>query len=67
VNEGVRIAEPSAKTKIDEIDKVIRGAPPDKNIVGFDIAVNNVSRVNKFQKGKLVLEFRKYIYNNKTQ
>jgi hypothetical protein len=67
VNEGVRIAEPSGKTKIDEMDKAIGGAPPDKNIVGFDIAVNNVSRVDKFQKEKLVLEFKKCIYNNKTQ
>jgi hypothetical protein len=67
VNEGARIVEPSGETKIDEMDKVIEGALPDKNIVGFDIAVNNVSRVDKFQKKKLVLEFRKCIYNNKTQ
>jgi hypothetical protein len=67
VNEGARIAEPSGETKINERDKAIGGAPPDKNIVGFDIAVNNVSRVNKFQKEKLALEFKKCIYNNKTQ
>jgi hypothetical protein len=66
VNEGARIAEPSGETKIDEMDKAIGGALPDKNIVRFDIAVNNVSRVDKFQKEKLVLEFRKCIYNNKT-
>jgi hypothetical protein len=67
VNEGARILEPSGKTKINEMDKAIGGALPDKNIVGFDIAVNNVSRVDKFQKEKLVLEFRECIYNNKTQ
>jgi hypothetical protein len=48
VNEGARITEPSGKTKIDEMDKAIGGALPDKNIVGFDIAVNNVLRVDKF-------------------
>jgi hypothetical protein len=67
VNEGARITEPSGETKIDEMDKAIGGALPDKNIVEFDIAVNNVSRVDKFQKEKLVLEFKKCIYNNKTQ
>ena len=56
--------EPSGKTKIDEMDKGIGGALPNKNIVRFDIAVNGVSRMDKFQKEKLVLESRKCIYNN---
>ena len=59
VNEGAGIAKPSGETKINEMDKAIGGAPPDKNILGFDIAVNDVSRVDKFEKEKLVLEFRK--------
>jgi hypothetical protein len=54
VNEGARIAEPSGKTEVDEMDKANGGAPPDKNILWFDIAVNNVSRMDKFQMRKLV-------------
>jgi hypothetical protein len=54
VNEGARIAEPSGETEVDEMDKASGGAPPDKNILGFDIAVNDVSRVDKFQMVKLV-------------
>jgi len=54
VNEGARIAEPSGETEVDEMDKANGGAPPNKNILGFDIAVNNVSRVDKFQMEKLV-------------
>ena len=38
VNEGVRIAEPSGKTEVNE----------------FDIAVDDVSRVDVFQMEKLV-------------
>ena len=53
MNEGVRITEQSGKTKVDEMDKASGGAPPDKNILGFDIAVNDVSRVDKFQMEKL--------------
>ena len=51
--------ELSGETKVDEMDKANRGAPPDKNILRFDIAVNDVLRVDKFQMEKLVLEFRK--------
>ena len=54
MNEGARIAEPSGKTKVDEMDKAKGGAPPNKNILRFDIAVNDVSRVDKFQMKKLV-------------
>ena len=54
VNEGARITEPSGKTEVDEMDKVNGGAPPNKNIFGFDIAVNDVLRVDKFQMKKLV-------------
>jgi hypothetical protein len=57
VNEGARIAEPSGKTEVDEMDKVNGGAPPDKNVLGFDIAVDDVSRVDKFQMVKLVFQF----------
>jgi hypothetical protein len=57
VNEGARIAEPSGETEVDEMDKANGGAPPDKNILGFNIAVNDVSRVDKFEMEKLVLEF----------
>jgi hypothetical protein len=53
VNEGARIAEPSGETEVDEMDKAIGGAPSDKNILGFDIAVNDVSRMDKFQMEKL--------------
>ena len=53
VNEGARIAEPSGETEVDEMDKAIGEAPSDKNILGFDIAVNDVSRVDKFQMEKL--------------
>ena len=53
VNEGVRIVEPSGETKVDEMDKAIGEAPSDKNILRFDIAVNDVSRVDKFQMEKL--------------
>lgn len=60
VNEGARIAEPSGETEVDEMDKTNGGTPPDKNILRFDIAVNDVSRVNKFQMEKLVLKFKKY-------
>jgi hypothetical protein len=54
VNEGARITEPSGKTKVDEMGKANGGAPSDKDILGFDIAVNNVSSVDKFQTDKLV-------------
>ena len=54
VNEGARIMEPSGETKVDEMDKVNGGAPPNKNILRFDITVNDVSRVDKFQMKKLV-------------
>ena len=53
VNEGARIAEPSGETEVNEMDKAIGEAPSDKNILGFDIAVNDVSRVDKFQMEKL--------------
>jgi hypothetical protein len=59
VNEGARIAEPSRETEVNEMNKANGGVPPDKNILGFDIAVNDVSGVDKFQMGKLVLELRK--------
>jgi hypothetical protein len=59
VNEGARITEQSGETEVDEMDKANGGAPPDKNILGFNIAVNDVSRVDKFQMKKLVLELRK--------
>ena len=52
VNEGARITEPSGKAKINEMDKVNEGAPPNKNIIRFDIAVNDVLRVD-------VLELRR--------
>jgi hypothetical protein len=64
VNEGARIAKPSCETEVDEMDKANGGAPPDKNILGFDIAVNDVSRVDEFQMEKLVL---KKISSNKNQ
>jgi hypothetical protein len=48
------IVEPSDETEVYEMDKANGGAPPDKNILGFDIAVNDVSRVDKFQMEKLV-------------
>jgi hypothetical protein len=54
VNEGARIAEPSGKTKVDEMDKASRRAPSDKSVPGFDIAVNDMLRVDKFQVEKLV-------------
>ena len=53
VNEGVRIAEPSGETEVNEMDKMIGEAPSDKNIFGFDITVNDVSRVDKFQMEKI--------------
>jgi hypothetical protein len=59
VNEGARITEQSGETEVDEMDKANGGAPPNENILGFDIAVNDVSRVDKFQMEKLVLELRK--------
>ena len=59
VNEGARIMEQSGKTKVDEMDKANGGAPSDKNFLRFDIAVNNMSRVDKFQMEKLVWKFRK--------
>jgi hypothetical protein len=54
VNEGARIMEPSGKTKADEMDKASKRALSDKNVLGFDIAVNDMSRVDKFQVEKLV-------------
>jgi hypothetical protein len=54
VNECARIAEPSGETEVDEMDKANGGALSDKNVLRFDIAVNNMSRVEKFQMGKLV-------------
>ena len=59
VNESARITEKSGETEVDEMDKTDGGAPPDKNILRFDIAVNDVLRVDKFQMEKLVLEFKK--------
>jgi hypothetical protein len=54
VNEGARIVEPSGKTKVDEMDKASGRALSDKNVFRFDIAVNDMSRVDKFQVEKLV-------------
>jgi hypothetical protein len=54
VNEGARIAEPSGETKVYEMDQASGRAPSDKNVLGFNIAVNNMSRVDKFQVEKLV-------------
>ena len=59
VNEGARIMEQSGETKVNEMDKANGGAPSDKNFLRFDIAVNNMSRVDKFQMEKLVWKFRK--------
>jgi hypothetical protein len=53
VNEGARIAEPSGETEVDEMNEANGQASPEENILGFDIAVNDVSRVDKFQLGKL--------------
>jgi len=58
VNESARITEPSRETEVDEMNKTNRGTSPDKNILWFDIAVDNVSRVDIFQMEKLV-EFRR--------
>jgi hypothetical protein len=46
--------EPSGKTKVDEMDKASGRALSDKNVLGFDIAVNDMLRVDKFQVEKLV-------------
>jgi hypothetical protein len=54
VNEGARIAEPSGKTKVDEMDKASGRALSDKSVLRFDITVNDMSRVDKFQVKKLV-------------
>jgi hypothetical protein len=54
VNEGERIVEPSGETKVNEMDKASGRALSDKNVLGFDIAVNDMSRVDKFQVEKLV-------------
>jgi hypothetical protein len=54
VNEGVRIVEPSGETKVDEMDKVSGRAPSDRNVLGFDITMNDMLRVDKFQVEKLV-------------
>jgi hypothetical protein len=48
VNESARIAEPSGEAEVDEMDKAIEGAPPNENVIGFDITVNDVSRVDEF-------------------
>ena len=54
MNEGAKITEQSGETEVDEMDKANGGAPSDKNVLRFDIAVNNMSRVDKFQMEKLV-------------
>jgi hypothetical protein len=54
VNEGARIVEPSGETKVDEMDKASGRVLSDKNVLGFDIAVNDMLRVDKFQVEKLV-------------
>ena len=59
VNEGTRITELSGETEVDEMEKVNGGALPNKNILRFDITVNDVLRVDKFQMEKLVSEFRR--------
>jgi hypothetical protein len=48
VNEGARIAELSGETEVNEMDKANGRALPEKNILRFDIAVDDVSRVDKF-------------------
>jgi len=58
VNESARITEPSRETEVDEMNKTNRGTSPDKNILRFDIAVDDVSRVDIFQMEKLV-KFRR--------
>jgi hypothetical protein len=58
VNESARIMEPSGKTEVDEMNKTNRGTSSDKNILWFDIAVDDVSRVDIFQIEKLV-KFRR--------
>jgi hypothetical protein len=58
VNESARITEPSGETEVDEMNKTNRGTSSDKNILWFDIAVDDVSRVDIFQIEKLV-KFRR--------
>ena len=58
VNESARITEPSGETEVDEMNKTNRGTLSDKNILWFDIAVDDVSRVDIFQVEKLV-KFRR--------
>ena len=54
VDEGARIAEPSGETEVDEMNKASGGTLSNKNILRFDIAVDDVSRVDIFQMKKLV-------------
>jgi hypothetical protein len=58
VNESARIMEPSGETEVDEMNKTNRGTSSNKNILWFDIAVDDVSRVDIFQIEKLV-KFRR--------
>jgi len=58
VNESARITEPSGETEVHEMNKTNRGTSSDKNILWFDIAVDDVSRVDIFQIEKLV-KFRR--------
>jgi hypothetical protein len=48
------MVEPSGETKLNDMDKASGRAPSDKNVLGFDIAVNAMSRVDKFQVEMLV-------------
>jgi hypothetical protein len=54
VDEGARIAEPSGETEVDEMNKASGGTSSNKNILRFDIAMDDVSRVDIFQTKKLV-------------
>jgi hypothetical protein len=58
MDESARITEPSGETEVDEMNMTNRGTSPDKNILRFDIAMDDVSRVDIFQMEKLV-KFRR--------
>jgi hypothetical protein len=55
MDESTGILELPGQAKINKMDNIrVQGTRWDKNVFGFDIAMNNVSGMNEFQMRKLM-------------
>jgi hypothetical protein len=50
---GFGVPETFSQTKIDDVDVVLLLSDSDKEVIGFDISMKEVARVNEFDSLKL--------------